>query len=194
MPLDGQQRPGGVVVLDGFDDAVVGPPDRGEPGGQIPHGLVVNRVDHEVVAPDDLGDPAARRQPDMLVPVVDERSGGTVGRPDLGGDVLDEGSSEGDVEQLEAAADCERWDAAAGGLVGKLDLELVSVSTHVVQRVDGDTAVAVGFDVAPAGEDESVDPIEHGGDGLSRDGTKQDGDAAGSHHGVEVGAFQGVGV
>ena len=52
----------------------------------------------EWFASNDLSDSAAGREADMLVPVVDERSGGTVGRPDFGGDVLDEGATEGDVE------------------------------------------------------------------------------------------------
>ena len=78
--------------------------------------------------------------------------------------VLLQGAAEGDVDDLEAAADGEQWHARLEGVPGDVEVEGVLEGVDVVDGVVGvGGAVAGGGEVAAAGEQDAVEAGQPGG-------------------------------
>src|SRR5690606_5170937 len=71
--------------------------------------------------------------------------------------VLDEGASERDIDQLAPAADAEHREVALERRPDEGDLELVALPVDTVHLLANDAAVERRVHVAAAGEDQSVD-------------------------------------
>ena len=184
MPLHGDQ----VVValcLDGLHKAVVGPCGHAKPVTDPVDALVVVAVHGESSGADEAGEPGfGIHLHDVLsedaaadpVPLGAERLG----------QVLVQRATEGDVEQLQAAADAEDRDAALPRPRQQRELPRVAVGARGVGERVALGAVQLGLHVEAAGEDETVEPVEHGRGGLLRTRLRGQQHRAGSRRGHRV--------
>src|SRR5680860_1760507 len=77
-------------------------------------------------------------------------------RPDHRGDVLEEGSSVRDVEDLDTAADSEDGKASLSRFTSEGEFEFIATGVCPMDRLVGLLAVAPRFDVATPAEHDAV--------------------------------------
>ena len=128
----------GDGVLDGLDYSVACDGGTTQHGRDVGDGLVVSVAHHDLGASEDVGEPCPRLDRHGLVDeqVVTVRT--VVHAVAL--DVGDERASEGDVEQLRAAAEAEQRDVGVDGRADGVDAELVGseVDAVLVRHRPGD--------------------------------------------------------
>ena len=161
MPLDadGEACRG---ELDTLDDAVGSERCRDEAVAEGGGCLVVEAVDLDLVRPEERVEPRARGDPDA---VRETRPGTRTvvvahGGPDERRKVLGERPAEGDVQDLQPAADREEWQVRGERLADELQLELVSLGARPRHRRMRLGSVERGADVDPPRQDEAVEPRE----------------------------------
>ncbi len=180
-------------MLDRFHHPIICPADCAEPRRQIPHGLVVDRIDLEVVATHYSSHSTPLVEPDVLVPVEHVvTDDGVIHRSNLGRDVLDERPTQRDVEHLDASAYRQHRCLPPGCATDQLDLELITVEVHAVHRVESPASVPLGLDVTPAGKHETIDTIEEIVHVVVGNRGEEDRHATGSEHRIGVGVLQRV--
>ena len=114
-----------------------------------------------------------------LLPRLPAAVGGVVGPLGLHGDVLDERPSEGDVEDLDAAAHAEDGEAPVEHALGQIELEGVPQRLGGRQVLGRLLAVAPGVDVAAAAEEDPVADFERVLEVPAVDAREREADAAG---------------
>jgi hypothetical protein len=76
----------------------------------------------------------------------------------LGRDILDERSSQGDIDDLDTATDAEDGDAARERRREEIELELVSDGIDAIGRgVERCVAVSLGVDVGTTAQEQTID-------------------------------------
>lgn len=160
MPLHADDE-APIASFHGFDHAVFGPCRDYEPGAEGRHRLMVEAVHRENGAPpEDLEKVAVALDGDVVGMAVacTARIVIDVAR-DLGRYVLDQRSTQRDVQHLHPPADREHRHVALDGGPAQRDLEQIPVAEDLgfvhrrMARLTEDPRV----DVAPAGENEAVD-------------------------------------
>jgi len=115
------------------------------------------------------------------------RGGNGEGGAELCGEVLPDGAVKGGGKQLDASADAEDGQLAVKGQADKEQLGEVAAGIDASEGGDGFLAEVEGIEVCAAGEEEAVDAVKHGDEGIAIGGGRQDdGDAAGTEDALEV--------
>ena len=167
MPLH-RHDPGRVSVdrLGGFDDAIVRPRHRPEPRRQITDCLMMTAI-HRCRARAER--PLEQRTGLYAHLVIALLVAVWHGARALTLEVLIQRTAERNVEDLDAAADRENWQATLSRGLYERDLRRVAVSVDLTQaRVRG-RSVSLRSDVLTAGENQSADALECGGCAIGRD-------------------------
>lgn len=198
MPLDGE--PEGIGgVFDGFDGAVGGARADAQAGGDLVDRLVVAGVGVEGCGGgEDGGEEGVGCDGEgvgvgAVAGAGVEEWGGVGGRGKVG-EVLVEGAAAGDVHDLAAEADAQDGHAAGLGGAEEGEVEELAVGIGEAGFIVGRLAVESGVEVGAAGDEESVDLIEHGlVEGGIVGGGEDQGYAAGADDGAWVigGEFPG---
>ena len=145
--------------LDRLDDAIGGGSGdlqaRGEPADR----LVMARVDGVLFDPQDGVQAAVGRDGDAV--------GSGISGLLVSVDVLGEGATEGDIEQLQAAADCEHGQIAIQGFAQEGGFEGIAAVVGGAGLGEGRRTVQDGVDVGSSGEEEAVEAGQGRG-GLDR--------------------------
>ncbi len=90
--------------------------------------------------------------------------------PGMRRQILDQGSAEGDVDDLQPATDRHGRHLPRVGAPRQLELELVPLVIYAAHRLMPFRAVPLGSNVATAREEETVDVVEDVVDGVVRHG------------------------
>src|SRR5215213_812969 len=189
MPLHRQQPRRTILRLRRLDQFVFSPPSRHQPSPQAVDGLVMERVDGDASAPERLCGAAARLEPHLVRPrlacaprIVRNRT------RTLGRQVLEQGTAEADIDELDAAANAQDRQGPLARRGEEPELEQVPLAARRIQMRRGLGAIQPGVDVLATGQHHAVDPIERALDECGvEQGRQNDGNAASPEHGAHVG-------
>jgi len=209
MPLDGEPE-GEGGIFDGFDEAVGGESGGDEAVAECGDALAMAGIYGEVFGAEDLVEQGAGADGDGVL-----RGGIDVGKADaivvmlkgifgggglreIFGEVLVECAAALDVHFLATEADAEDGEGAGFGEVEDCEVKILAAGMHDLGGGVERLAVEGGVDIGAAGEEESVDGVEHVGEGfeVGRAGGvgEEDREAAGVEDGVDVGGVELAGV
>ena len=195
MPLDTDEERGGRMD-DCFDDAVACPSHRDKRLREATDGLVVERIDPQTRPVEEGPDRGVRGDGHLVTDGVGGETGFLLAVEkawaELRWHVLDEGTAENHIDDLDAAADAEDWEVGRSRRSDEVKLELITIVVDAVGRgVDLMLAIARWIDIRSACEEQSVNHAEQARDVVRLWG-KDDGNAAGGLDGRSVGLVEGV--
>lgn len=160
MPLDREHPPVIVFALDSFDYSVGRARRDSKSRCEIENALMVERVDRDVGVADSGGGSRARLDVHLMGPnvahivpafgLVRQRAG------NFRSDILNECSTEGDVEKLRPTADCENRFPGLARSEYKRYFSLIPPAVHRTETLVTSMTVECRIDVLSTGEHETV--------------------------------------
>src|SRR2546421_2536869 len=191
MPLDPERpRRRAVRAFDALDDAVFGPRGRAQGRGQLANRLMVAAVD---ACPDG----AERAMEQALRLDAQPVTGGGVAVIDrpaaaLAREILIQGPTQGDVQDLDAAADGEDRKPAALRARDQRQFDGIARGVGFPELGVGRRPIAGRLDILAPGEHQPLDPVQCGARGLGvEDRRYEEGHEAGAREGAHVRDVEG---